>query len=219
MTKRGVRGVSSAEFVAVFPVALMVVLCLIQSGFLFMGKLTLNHATFIAARQGALFHADEGVIRAALVQALVPFYQNSTQTDPAQRITVAYARAQADQLAFLQVTRLSPNERTFADFGLALHGQRQIPNDNLRWRNNTVRSHSGVNIQDANLLKIKVVYGYPLKVPLMGALVHTLLCGGQRLTHSQPSTDNTRNCAFYAAGRVPIESWAVVEMQSPARAP
>ncbi len=219
MIKLSVRGVSTVEFVAVFPIALLVVLCLIQFGFLYMAKLTLNHATFIAARHGALTHADETAIRSALVRALVPFYQNSTHTDPAHRITEAHLRAQTDQLAFLRVTRLSPNERTFADFGVNINGQRQIPNDNLRWRNSSVIANSGVNIQDANLLKIRVIYGYELKVPLMGALVHTLLCGGRLMPYSQLSSDNTRDCDFYAAGRVPIESSAVVEMQSPARAP
>lgn len=223
-----VRGVSTVEFVVVFPVALLVVLCVIQFGFLYMGKLTLNHATFMAARHGATVNGNEAAIRSAVVRGLVPFYQDSTNADDATRITQAHGRAQVDQLAFLQVTRISPNARTFADFGVDINGQRQIPNDNLRWRNTEVGAHSGVNIQDANLLKIKVVYGYELKVPLMATLLRTLMCGGGQMpmqglggdvTPAQALPGRTRDCAFYVAGRVPIESFAVIEMQSPAIAP
>ncbi len=228
MRRLNVRGVSTVEFVVVFPIALLVVLCVIQFGFLYMGKLTLNHATFMAARHGATAHADESAIRSAVVRGLVPFYQNSTNTHDATRIAEAHARAQVDQLAFLRVTRISPNERTFADFGVDINGHRQIPNDNLRWRNTEVRANSGVNIQDANLLKIKVVYGYELKVPLMATLVRALMCGAGQMPMQglggdvpllQAIPNSVRDCAFYLAGRVPIESFAVVEMQSPAIEP
>lgn len=208
------RGASLVEFVLVFPVALLLVLALVQCGLLGWGKLSLNHLTFMAARHGALHHADEDAITAAVVRGLVPFHQNSWQRNDALRVLEAFAQAQREARTYLQVERLSPNERTFDDFGIEREGRREIPHDNLRWRLTTIGLRSGVHIQDANLLKIKVTYGQELKVPLMGALLRSLLCRGAS-GHS-PHSDCAR---YYASNRVPLVAFAVVEMQSPARAP
>ncbi|MES2889438.1 MAG: TadE/TadG family type IV pilus assembly protein [Pseudomonadota bacterium] len=208
------RGASLVEFVLVFPVAVLLVLGLVQCGLLGWGKLSLNHLTFMAARHGALHHADEEAITAAVVRGLVPFHQDSRQRNDALRVLEAHARAQHAARAYLQVERVSPNERTFEDFGVERQGRQEIPHDNLRWRQTTVGARSGVHIQDANLLKIKVTYGQELKVPLMGALWRTVLCSGG----AAPSLSS--DCArYYAFNRVPLVSFAVVEMQSPARAP
>ena len=216
------RGVSTVEFVVIFPIALLVVLCLIQWGFLYMGKLTLNHATFMAARHGAMKNGRLSDIRSALIGNLVPFYQDATNTTDMVRIGEALLKAKVyAELDGLKVYRLSPNERTLADFGVEINGQRQIPHDNLQWRNTAVGGTSGVNIQDANLLKIRVVYGYELKVPLMGTLVKTVMCGGSTAVDAWGGNVpiwrglDLANCPiYYARGRVPIESYAVVEMQS-----
>ncbi len=212
------------EFVVIFPVAMLVVLCLIQFGFLHMGKLTLNHATFMAARAGSTQNARVNEIRAEAIRGLVPFYQNSTTANHSARIGAAYVRAQLDSILFLQVDRISPNAQTLQDFGVTINGQQQIPHDNLRWRNTQVGARSGVNIQDANLLKVKVTYGYELKVPLMARLVRVLMCTGGDMPMSGLGgpvvgpvlSAPVGNCLrYYMHGRVPIESFATVEMQSP----
>ncbi len=222
------RGIATLEFAVAFPLAVLVVLSLVQVGLLGMGKLMLNHITFMAARQGAVQNADEALIRAAVIRGLAPFYQDSTEPDALTRLRSAQALAAQEAPAFLSVERLSPGPGAFDDFGLpGPGGRRRIPNDNLRWRHDGVRAHSGVNIQDANLLKIKVRYGQALKVPLMGPLVHAVMCGGHagavpawqaRSTSPLPGTadDCTR---YYAFGRVPVESFAVVQMHSAAEGP
>src|SRR5262249_26608619 len=48
----------------------------------------------------------------------------------------------------------------------------EIPNDTLMYRNPAPGSHSGVGIQDANLLKIRVHYCYDMYVPLVNKVLY-----------------------------------------------
>ena len=80
------RGASMVEFAIVFPAAVLFVLALIQVGFLYMAKLTLNHAAFMAARAGSLNHARVGAVRETLIRGLGPFYQDSTIASDPQRL-------------------------------------------------------------------------------------------------------------------------------------
>ncbi|HJV70286.1 TadE family protein [Ideonella sp.] len=248
------RGVSLIEFVIVFPLAALFVLALIQVGFLFMAKSTLNHATFMAARAGSLNNADPGIIRTALARGLSPFYQDASIGNDLQRMTLAYINADplkdsAYRDVYLpvpwktQIDMLNPSADTFADYGVRDPVKRvtYIPNDNIEWRRTDVTgsgtaiaaSRSKVNIRDANLLKLRVVYGYKLKVPLVGYVLKRLMCSGDTgvtewgntsmvdaLERSHPTV-----CAKYYMSdpngdvRVPIESFAIVEMQSRAEKP
>ena len=213
------------EFVIVFPVAVLFVLALIQVGFMYMAKLSLNHATFMAARAGALNNAWMGPIRETLIRGLSPFYQDSSVDSDWQRLVVAYALATVDAVPFLDIALLNPSDGAFADFGVRDAARRvtYIPNDNLEWRSDTVGARSGVNLRDANLLKIRVVYGYELKVPLMANILRWTMCGGG--SAAVPAWGNgsvlsaiapmSAHCLrYYILGRVPIESFAIVEMQS-----
>ena len=84
-----------------------------------------------------------------------------------------------------------------------------IPNDNLMYRSTVQRN--GVNVQDANLLKIRVTYLYETKMPLtryfftplMNANLTGVLFGGQ----PEGITQDT-------GGRIPLVSYATVRMQS-----
>jgi len=236
--RRGLRqrGASMVEFVIVFPIATLFVLGLIQLGFLYMAKLTLNHATFMAAREGSLHHANAGKMREAMLRGLSPFYQDSTRTNDLQRLALAYGgpNGAVVQLGLqpwnLSMTTLNPSAETFRDFGLRDNVARvtYIPNDNLEWRNmGIVGGASRQNIRDANLLKLHVVYGYEMKVPLIAGVLRRVMCSGTigvagwgnvgLLDAIQPAS---RQCLlYYNNGRVPIESYAIVEMQSRAEKP
>jgi hypothetical protein len=219
------RGASLVEFVIVFPVAVLFVLALIQVGFMYMAKLSLNHATFMAARAGALNNARMDPIQRTLIRGLSPFYQDSSVDDDVRRLLAANLRARLDAVPFLNITLLSPSAEAFADFGVRDAARRvtYIPNDNLEWRSDTVGTRSGMNIRDANLLKIRVVYGYELKVPLMATILRWTMCGGG--SSAVPAWGDgsllggiapmSAHCLrYYSFGRVPIESFAIVEMQS-----
>lgn len=84
----------------------------------------------------------------------------------------------------------------------------EIPNSHLRQRHSerAPGAASGVSLQDANLLKIEVTYGYQLSVPWVGKM----------FTRAMRLIDND-NGHFYTARRIPLKSVATVRMQSPAQ--
>jgi hypothetical protein len=222
------RGATMVEFVIVAPLAMLFVLGLIQVGFLYIAKSTLGHATFMAARHGAVHGADKGEIKAVLARGLIPFHQDSTEKDDVKRVGTAFAKSKADALAFLSVERLSPSAAAFKDFGIKdASGKTVIPNDNLEWRASTVGATSGVHIQDANLLRIRATYGYELKVPLMAFMLRRVMCGGSggvqafggdvSLLDAVYSPASAECLKYYLLGRVPIVAHATVQMQTPAR--
>jgi hypothetical protein len=235
MSRRRARrqgGASMVEFAIVFPLAVLVVLTLIQLGFLYMAKSTLNHATFMAARVGAMHHADKAAITEAMVRGLSPFYQDHSVSDDVVRLGQAYAVAQMEALKpfVLDVTIMNPSADSFSDFGLkdAKTRKTYIPNDNIEWRDaGIVGAKSKQNIRDANLLKLRVTYGYEMKVPLIAGVVKRVMCGGSIgvsawgdvsvLEAADPSVE--RCLKYYNNDRIPIETFAIVEMQSRAEKP
>lgn len=220
------RGATLMEFAIVFPIAVLLVLGLIQAGFIYMAKLTLNHATFMAARVGATHNANVGTMRTALLRGLIPFTQNSFETNNSARLAVALAKAQTVEALATKLERLNPSPQSFTDFGVKDPKVKStyIPNDNLEWRSDTLGKQSQQNLRDANLLKIRVVYGYELKVPLMAGIIRRVMCSGASAVEAWGDVSvlestyklTNPNCAYFLLGRLPIESTAIVEMQSPA---
>jgi Flp pilus assembly protein TadG len=218
-------GASMLEFALVSPLALVLVLAIIQIGMVYIAKLTVNQAAFMAARAGAVNNADENKMKDAFMRGLIPLYQNATNADDNLRLTGALAAAQLDRVLYVHVLRRNPSDAAFRDFGIydASVRRTKIPNDNLQFRDRTIGTNSQQNIQDANLLKIAVTYGYELKVPLMAALVRRTMCGiGDSNVNAFGAGSNLFNaadpgdCQYYLAGRIPIRSYATVRMQSPA---
>jgi hypothetical protein len=221
------RGVSTVEFLVVFPLAALLVLGLIQAGFIYMAKLTLNHATFMAAREGSLHNADMTTIRNALTRGLIPFRQDSTQTNMAKRLTKASLEVNTIEQPFLSVDRLAPNDDTFKDFGVKDPTTKAtyIPNDHLEWRTLGTGPTSKVNIRDANLLKLNVMYGYEMKVPLISGVIKRMMCGGTtgvaawgdvNVLDSVYKGIGNQCLRYYLFNRIPLQATAIVEMQSPA---
>jgi hypothetical protein len=196
---------------------------------------------FEAARMGASEHAVKKQVVGALKRKLLPFYQDSTQKNDGQRLMQAALAEALDidlNLSLIQgpkltVTRLSPPESAFQDFGISVDNGNggqvvAIPNDNLEYRlyDQYKGPKSGLTIQDANELRIKVVYAYKLKVPLMKTVFRSVLCGfdsgvnafGRGNLDSVVLQENVNLDCFnyYNRGTVPITSYATVQMQSDA---
>jgi len=215
------------EFAIVSPFALLLVLGIIQLGLMFVAKQIVNEATFVAARAGAVEHARVGPMRAAMTRALIPFYQNTTDHNDYSRLGAGWLKAQWDlgNPFNLDVQVLNPSPAVFNDFGLTdASNNTYIPNDSLEYRPHNVKgSSSGLSIQDANALKIRVAYAYELKVPLMKAVFKSVMCGvdsgvnafGRGGLFSGFGT--VQECLqYYSRGRVPIVTYATVQMQSDA---
>lgn len=127
----------------------------------------------------------------------------------AARDAADLARAQLQAQAAAQSARielLNPTPAAFTDFAITRQGIRYLPNDNLALRPAGLGPASGQSLQDANLLKLRVTYGYPLTVPLVGPL---LLHALQRLD------PDPVHQAFLRQDRLPLVASATVRMQSP----
>jgi hypothetical protein len=215
------------EFALVIPFALLLVMGIIQLGLMFSARELLNEAAFQAARAGSFQNAQIDKMNQALDKALIPFYQDTADRVDFRRLQNAMQAAQSDA-GFIKVELLNPTPEAFADFGMTHTSAagvttKDIPNDNLEYRQHAAGALSGLSIQDANALKIKVTYGYELKVPLMQTVFRAIMCGidsglgafghGDLGTNSSQDDCNT----YYNAGRIPLVAYATVQMQTPAR--
>lgn len=209
---RRVRGAATTELIVVLLSLGPVALGGIQTALIFHAKSTLNYATFEAARTGSVRHAQSRYMRKALVEHLRPLYGGGHDT---ASLAESYGRARLDIMspvvpgtaigAGTKIEILSPTIEAFDDHGKVQEGEEQIPNQHLRYRARTVGSTSGVNIQDANILKIKVTYGYKLYVPVINKLIARSLM-----------VFDSGNSQYYLADppRLPIVAQATMRMQS-----
>jgi TadE-like protein len=119
----------------------------------------------------------------------------------------------------------------------------EIPNDGLQFRKQSVGASSGQTLKDANLLKLEMRYGIALNVPLIGPLAVRIMeqinncpnassadisLGTIRIkaaSSAEKASGSAWPCAFYRAKdangadqlRWPVQSIAMVRMQTPAR--
>lgn len=204
------RGAAIVEAVVALPILLAVILGAIQFGFIYEAKATLNHAVLQAARAGAVSNADPEAIRRGLARGLAPLYANgSSLADVAATVAQLNAQLRTDA----RVRILNPTSEAFDDFAVQVKGVRQIPNDRLHARSTAIGARSGLNIQDANLLRVQVAYGYELKVPLVDWFISRALLRIRRgLGKLSPFEQQ-----LLTRTRLPITATSTVRMQSPAR--
>jgi hypothetical protein len=121
---------------------------------------------------------------------------------------------------FVCMERLNPQNNAFNAHGIDDPLGRFdtiIPNDHLKYRT-TDDNGSDVSIQDANLLKMKVTYCYPMFVPVVSSVIQRLMGVETDPTPLEnwdtPNLGSFReNC--FANNRIPIVSQAIVRMQTP----
>lgn len=211
-------GQSMTEFIIITPILLLLVLGALQFALIYHAKTTLNYATFEAARAGSLHGARMNFMENALARALAPLYTHAGEVDEVRK---AREQVREDiEAGRAEIAIINPDEDAFTKFGIPVPGGVEIPNDNLMYRPATVGA-SGINIQDANLLKIRVTYCYPLYVPFVN---HTIV----GLLRDSPTAQEPENLGPPSAGpmkaiqdtcleadRLPITAQAVIRMQSP----
>jgi hypothetical protein len=212
------RGAAMVEFVVVGPVVTLLGLATIQYGLLFFAKNHLNHATFMAARAGTTSGAKMSEMQDALVRALIPIYGGGSSQDELLKSSI---RARTDVTAgaggkpALRIEILNPTQQSFDAFpGEKKDGKRTIPNSRLSMKDpNAIDGKEGKksyqNIQDANLLKLRITYGFEPKIPLMGLIYKKYL---QWLDTGKDGF----NSELIQAGRIPVVSHVTLLMQSDA---
>ena len=200
------RGVSLTETIIMLPILLVVGLGILQYALIYQAKSSLNYATFSAARAGAFDHANPEALRIGFAKGLAPLY---SPTPGEQGLLEAQRKVGEDILdGFVHFAIINPTTDAFSDFGedLDLDGQSDdLPSLDLHAASTRVGSRSGVNIQDANLLKVHVTYGTRLIVPFVGPLFASL---------AQTVTDDPVRLQMLREGRLPIIASATVRMQN-----
>lgn len=205
--RRRTAGSALIETLVSLPLLLLVVLGAVQWGLIFEAKSTLEYAALMAARAGSVSHADAAAIRNGLARGLLPLY--SPPKTAAGALRTMSTRVLPDVLTHTRIRILNPTVEAFSDFAeVNDEGVSEIPNLDLHRRPVTRGAASGVNIQDANLLKVEVLYGYELKVPLVGPLIASV---------ARWWSDDPRGRAMLARRRIPILASSLVRMQSAAR--
>lgn len=206
---RAMRGMAIVESLIALPILLAVIFGIIQFALIYEAKATLNHAALLAARAGAVAHAQPAAITSGLARGLVPLYSPD-------RTTAGYAatlgRVAADIATDARVRILNPTQEAFADFSEEVDGVREIPNARLHARSTSIGPQSGLNIQDANLLRVQITYGYELKVPLINWFLSRAL-----LAFRGASGYDAFEEQLLRRTRLPIIATATVRMHTPAR--
>jgi hypothetical protein len=130
-----------------------------------------------------------------------------------QGVATTLARINAELATDARIRILNPTREAFDDFGEEVDGVTEIPNDHLHTRSTTVGASSGLNIQDANLLRVQITYGYELKVPLVNWFISRVLlavrAGGSNMDAFEQQ--------LLRRMRLPIIATSTVRMQSPVR--
>jgi len=179
---RSEAGAGAVEFLISIPVVLLLILGTLQASLLYQARLQLEVAAQEAARAGALHGGDVGAMRTALARGLTPLYTHGQTPGD-----LAKARAAAELAAGqAEIDILSPTVEALRDhkeFGrLPLdddQGQKSTPGGNWGWgipeshlgyRDTAIKAASGVSVQDANLLKIRVTYHAPMIMPFIDRL-------------------------------------------------
>ncbi|XAH24312.1 TadE/TadG family type IV pilus assembly protein [Xylophilus sp. GW821-FHT01B05] len=210
---RGARGQSATEFLILLPVLVLLCTAILQFGLLYQAKATLDYAALQAARAGAVGYGQMDAMRSGLADGLTPLFARSADaTGLAKAKWAARSESRDGQISRIDV--LNPTSTAMRDFARrgTYAGQtiRQIPNDTLMYRDERPGSASGLSIQDANLLKIRVRYCYSMFVPFANRTIHAVF----GLFSSNP-------CGSGGLGdtewRLPLESDAMVRMQTPYR--
>ena len=234
------RGQSMVEFIVILPVLLLLTLGIIQFAQIYIAKNTLDLAAFEGVRAGTLNNAKLGAIKCGIAQGLLPLYGgNETPSISGSakaavdcefalagppRYIAAFSKAflavdnpvpGASDYGAMDVNILNPTSADFDAFGETIDKQQQIPNARLMWRSTTVNNSAGMNIQDANLLMIRVQYCYPMDVLFIKQIVQGLAIGADKLIDNQ----TTFGTACYTSGGVPLVAQTTMLMQSPAYPP
>lgn len=202
------RGSAMIEFVIVGPLLVLLGTSVLQYALMFNARNMVNHASFMAAREGAVAHANPASIRTAYARALVPLYGGGRT---ATEIGAALQKASAD-MVHTRIELMNPTQEAFAayaDPALAARydGRRAIPNNHLALRPASVDAASGLSIQDANLIKLRITHGYELKVPLASTVMQFMM------RWNDPKTDPFVT-ALYAQRRIPLVTHVTLQMHS-----
>jgi len=223
------RGQSLIESYIVLPLFAFLMFGVLELAYMYHAKTTLNAATFDAARSGSLHNAKISAMYDAMAKAISALY---LRKDPnVANALLAYSEAKIAITAGRgKIDIISPTKDVFRVFkknDYLTEDQTEtkkdhIPNDNLMWRNADYRTITSggatlkVNLQDANLLKIRTTWCHKLVVPVLNKVIHAasiLTANKDQLAcdvYSKAASNISGTNEYYIA----ITSSAIIRMQS-----
>lgn len=168
-------GQALVEFLIIYPTLLLLILGGFQFALIYQAKSTLNYATFMAARQGALKNGKMLSIKDGLAGGMTPLF--ATTKDDYGDFFKARVIAAVEVFNPLntRIDVLSPTADAYNAHKADSESGTEIPNDNLMYRPTTVKG--GMSVQDANLLTIQVTYCTRLVVPIINKVIYSLYFG------------------------------------------
>ena len=209
-------GASAVEFAIAAPALLLALLGTFQAALLYQARAQLEVATQEAVRAGTLHGASLGAIRDGLARGLTPLYIHGRDMTALGK---GYAAATlAAQQADIRI--LNPTQEAFADFAEQTRdpqGQwvKAIPVDHLGYRQTSPGGGSGVNVQDATLLKIQVTYVQPLIVPFIDQIGRGIYQIQQGLGFFGIPLRPIVGLDGQVRWGIPLQAEALMRMQSP----
>ena len=212
-------GQSMVEFIIVTPVVLLLLFGALQFAFLYHAKTLLNYATFEAARTGAVSNARVSEMENAFARSMAAIHtHNPTSDDVRCAREIVYKEIESGFVK-IQVLNPDPDSNIFTELDDGtVDGDLVIPNNNLMYRSEV--STTGLTVQDANLLKIRVSYCYPLYVPYINRVLGIMLTNAKSPSCPGCTGSFTSTGSFERAclenQRFPLHAQAIVRMQSPA---
>ncbi len=233
MMRRCLHGQAMPEFLYALPILLLLTLGAIQMGFIYQAKLTLNYAATVAVREGALRNGKMDAILDGMEAGLTPMFAHSLGSRDMAMIKKARLSAHnlVSNTKLTRITIVNPTSALLTAHQGDSESGSEIPNDNLMYRDATAIK-GGLNVQDANILKIHVRICYRMFVPIINKLIYNLAVDppgtpaavsrdAPGMLRSYGAGSTTRTCTdrpdsdYY----LPIEAEAVMRMQSPFQNP
>ena len=226
-------GQALVEYIYVFPILIMLILGAVQFGFIYQTKNTLNYAVFNATRQGALNNGSMDAIVGGLTSGMMPLFAHSKGGDRDMALLKSAWKLSSQEMTDSTrtlITIVNPTSTAFSAYKAQSETGSEIPNDNLMYRSTSISGSSGMNIQDANLLKVRVTYCYRMAVPILNKLIYNLVIDPPALPSIGPTAadmlasegagaTNKRCTNIPDEYRIPVTAEAIVRMQTPFRNP
>ena len=217
------RGASLFAFVMAGALVTLFGLAILQFGMLYLTRQQFNHAVFMATRAGAVAHANIETIQQAYVRALVPMHGGGESFDELVASTVRARDAvvgsndagENPQHGYARIVLENPTRESFSAWNSPLlqytigAGSRVIPHDRKAQHAAGVRTGSGQSLQDANLIRLRVIQGYRPVVPWMGWLYHQYLI-------RQDNLGDATYTDLLSRGLIPLATTVTLQMQSDA---
>ncbi|WP_276487544.1 TadE/TadG family type IV pilus assembly protein [Ectopseudomonas mendocina] len=216
--RRTEHGQAMVEFLIIIPVLIILIFGAVQAALIYSAKNGLNYATFQAARIGSMNSAQYTDMRRGLLRGMYPMFSQFPENERMERTAL-----EVDN--FVLITRVSPSTAMFANYEEDHEDLLGDGETRLAIRNSNLMHHqndgSGLSLQDANLLKIRVQYCMRLIVPMVEHLLSSASAFNHRQTVAsfrEVSRETTSEYEAVCRGRrgFVVTSEATVRMQSPA---